>query len=76
MKDRGVDPAAGRDQLRNDPQTRDRANQATQDLDGSQFDRGQSDRGQMDRSQDRAQGAKHGTQPGQPLQCVVELGQR
>lgn len=39
MKDRGVDPAAGRDQLRNDPQTRERANQATQ----------------MDRSQQRAQ---------------------
>jgi uncharacterized membrane protein YgcG len=54
MKDRGLDPAAGRDQLRNDPQTRDRANQATKNLDGSQFDRGQADRGQMDRSQDRA----------------------
>jgi len=54
MKDRGVDPAAGRDQLRNDPQTRDRANQATKNLDSSQFDRGQADRGQMDRSQDRA----------------------
>jgi len=39
MKDRGVDPAAGREQLRNDPQTRERANQATQ----------------MDRSQQRAQ---------------------
>jgi hypothetical protein len=59
MKDRGVDPAAGRDQLRNDPQTRDRANQATKNLDGSQFDRGQSDRGQMDRSQDRAKAQNH-----------------
>lgn len=39
MKDRGVDPAAGREQLRNDPQTREWANQATQ----------------MDRSQQRAQ---------------------
>jgi hypothetical protein len=45
MKDRGVDPAAGREQLRNDPQTRERANQATQNM----------DRGQMDRSQQRAQ---------------------
>ena len=55
MKDRGIDPAAGRDQLRNDSQARDRANQATRDTNRSQPDRGQADRGQMDRSQDRAQ---------------------
>ena len=50
MKDRGVDPAAGREQLRNDPQTRERANQATQSM-----DRGQMDRSSMNSSQQRAQ---------------------
>jgi uncharacterized membrane protein YgcG len=45
LKDRGADPAQGREQLRNDPQTRDRANQAARGTDRSQFDR----------SQDRAQ---------------------
>ncbi len=66
MKDRGIDPAQGRDQLRNDPQTRDRASAAARDtsrsqqMDRSQFDRGQADRGQANRgqmdhsSQDRA----------------------
>ncbi|WP_310446636.1 DUF3300 domain-containing protein [Thiobacillus sp.] len=48
MKDRGIDPAAGRDQLRNDPQTRDRANQATRDTNRSQ-DRAQAQN--MERSQ-------------------------
>jgi len=50
MADRGVDPAKGREQLRSGPQTRDRANQATQSM-----DRGSMDRSSMDRSQERAQ---------------------
>jgi hypothetical protein len=33
MKDRGVDPAKGREQLKSDPQVRDRAQQATQNVD-------------------------------------------
>lgn len=56
LTDRGVDPAKGREQLRSDPQTRDRANQATQSMDrSSQMDRGSMDRSSMDRSQERAQ---------------------
>jgi len=55
LKDRGVDPAASRDKLRNDPQTRDRANQAAKNADRGQFDRGSMDRGSMDRgSMDRS----------------------
>ena len=63
LKNRGVDPAAGRDQLRNDPKTRDRANQATQNKDRNQtrnpsqnMDRSQSRNASqnMDRSQERA----------------------
>jgi uncharacterized membrane protein YgcG len=52
MKDRGVDPAAGRDQLRNDPQTRDRANQATQN---ANRDQARTSAQNADRSQQRAQ---------------------
>lgn len=52
MKDRGVDPAAGREQLRNDPQTRDRANQATQN---ANRDQGRTSAQNADRSQQRAQ---------------------
>lgn len=52
MKDRGVDPAAGREQLRNDPQTRERANQATQNVNR---DQARSSAQNMDRSQERAQ---------------------
>jgi uncharacterized membrane protein YgcG len=53
MKDRGIDPAAGRDKLHNDPQTRDRANQAARDTDRNQFNPSQ-DRAKaqnMERSQ-------------------------
>lgn len=60
MKDRGVDPAAGREQLRNDPQARDRANQATQNANRDRAqtanrDQQRSSAQNMDRSQERAQ---------------------
>ena len=51
LKNRGVDPAAGRDQLRNDPQTRNRANQATQNKDRNQT---RNPSQNMNRSQERA----------------------
>jgi uncharacterized membrane protein YgcG len=60
MKDRGVDPAAGREQLRNDPQARERANQATQNANRDRAqtanrDQQRSSAQTMDRSQERAQ---------------------
>ena len=51
LKNRGADPAAGREKLRNDPQTRDRANQATQNPDRNQT---RNPSQNMDRSQERA----------------------
>ena len=51
LKNRGADPAAGREKLRNDPQTRDRANQATQNPDRKQT---RNTSQNMDRSQERA----------------------
>ncbi len=51
LKNRGADPAAGREKLRNDPQTRDRANQATQNPDRNQT---RNTSQTMDRSQERA----------------------
>ena len=60
MADRGVDPAKGREQLRNDPQTRERANQATLNADRERAqtanrDQQRSSAQNMDRSQERAQ---------------------
>ncbi len=59
MKDRGIDPAKEREQLRDNPQTRDRASQAAKNTDRSSFnrdsmDRSASDRSHVDRSQARA----------------------
>jgi hypothetical protein len=59
LTDRGIDPAKGREELRDNPQMRDRANQAAQNMDRGQIDRGQSgggqlDRGRIDSSQARA----------------------
>jgi len=51
LKNRGADPAAGREKLRNDPQTRDRANQATQYPNRNQT---RNISQNMDRSQQRA----------------------
>ncbi len=51
LKDRGIDPSAGRDKLRNDPQTRDRANQATKNMDRNQTRNASQNK---NRSQERA----------------------
>ena len=56
MKDRGVDPAKGREQLQKDPQARDRAQAAVKDADrGQARDRAQSV--DPDKARDRAQAA-------------------
>lgn len=57
LQQRGMDPAAGRDQLRNDPQTRERAQSAARDTgraDSRGGDHGGFDRGGSAGSHDRA----------------------
>ena len=53
MKERGVDPAKGRDKLRNDPQTRDRAQAAARNTDRNRDRVDQTRTGSGDRNRSR-----------------------
>jgi hypothetical protein len=54
MRDRGIDPAEGRDRLRNDPGTRDRAKLAARDMDRGKRNRAQAQQRELSRSREQA----------------------
>ena len=73
LSDRGVDPARGRDQLRNDPGTRDRAQAAARDMNRGQ---GRPSAGTGDRSRPSAGGDRGVAGTGDRSQARAQAQQR
>jgi len=77
MQDRGIDPSRGRDQLRNDPQARERAQAAAQNVDrgraAQNIDRGAAAQGVQNIDRDRARQAAQNVDRDQARQAAQNV---